>query len=125
MSSPAVDGIIWVLLLVGTGFCGISVIGLLLFPDIRSRRYTAVRAGLIGFLGILSAVIVFGLFRIFSTAGNQYPDLVVLSVVLTGVIVAGNLIISRIVMQRSEPKKNNCNVPKPAVGSGSSEDAKK
>jgi len=101
MSSLAVDGIIWVLLLVGIGFCGISVMGLLLFPDIRSRRYTAVRAGLIGFLGIVSAVVVFGLFRTFTTPGNQYLVLIVLSVVLAVVVVAGNLIISRIIMKQA------------------------
>jgi multisubunit Na+/H+ antiporter MnhG subunit len=116
MSSFTVDGIIWVLLLIGTGFCGISVIGLLLFPNIRSRRYTAVRAGLIGFIGIVSGVIVFGLFRIFTTTGNQYLVLVVLSVILAIVVVAGNFTLSRIIMKRAGlPNPCGAQIPGPVT----------
>ncbi len=43
----AVDALLYILLLAAIGFGWISVIGLLLFPDIRSRAFTGIRAGII------------------------------------------------------------------------------
>ena len=43
----AVDALLYILLLAAIGFGGISVIGLLLFPDIRSRAFTGLRAGIL------------------------------------------------------------------------------
>jgi len=110
MSAQVIDGIIWLFLFIGVMFCGISIIGLLLFPDIRSRQYTASRASLIGSGAIVSAVIVFGLFRNFTSFGHQYGNLIILTLGLFVVILAGNLILSRMITQRAIPECK-CEVP--------------
>ena len=99
--SALVDGIIFVLLFIGVGFCGISVIGLLLFPDIRSRSHTAVRASLMGSGAIVSAIILYSLFLFLTTGGNQYLVLFALVIVLFLVVLAGNVVITRIIMKRT------------------------
>ena len=51
--SAAIDAAIYIFLIISIGFAGIGVIGLLLFPDIRSRMYTAFRATVISFSAII------------------------------------------------------------------------
>ena len=57
MSSLPADIIIWALLVVGTVFAGIGLMGLLIFPDTRSRMFTAFRATAIGLGAVALAVI--------------------------------------------------------------------
>ena len=64
MSDPFIDAVIYILFTVSVGFSGIGVIGLLLFPDIRSRLYTAVRATLIGTAAMVVSVICLRIFRL-------------------------------------------------------------
>ena len=104
MSALVPDVIIFILLFIGVGFCGLSVIGLLLFPDIRSRSHTAVRASLIGSGASVTAVILSSLFIFLTTGGNQYLVLFAMVMVLFIVIIAGNLIVTRIIVKRTISK---------------------
>lgn len=116
MSSLPADLAIWVLLFAGVGFAGIGLIGLLLFPDIRSRRYTAVRATLIGFGATALAVILYGGYELASSGGSEYEILLALSILLAAVVAAGNLAVSREILTRAAVK-NFCS---PAVAGKSS-----
>jgi multicomponent Na+:H+ antiporter subunit G len=100
MNEVIPDAIISLLLIGGVGFGGIAVIGLLLFPDIRSRMYTAARASLIGVNAVCAAGIVYGLFLFISNGQEQYPALVFHSVFLIFIVLAANFIISKIVLER-------------------------
>ena len=104
MSSLPADLAIWVLLFAGVGFAGIGLIGLLLFPDIRSRRYTAVRATLIGFGATALAVILYGGYELASSGGSEYEILLALSILLAAVVAAGNLAVSREILTRAAVK---------------------
>ena len=115
MSSLAADIAIWVLLIAGVGFAGIGLFGLLLFPDIRSRRYTAVRATLIGFGATALAVILYGLYQLNAAGGSQYVVLLVLSLLLVATVFFGNMTVSKELLARAV-KKSYC-APAP-VGTG-------
>ncbi|MDD1701736.1 MAG: hypothetical protein LUQ31_01990 [Methanoregula sp.] len=68
------DIALYILLLAAIGFGWISLIGLLLFPDLYSRMFTGVRAGLIAMGFVTAAGIVFGLYKWNETGGaTQYP----------------------------------------------------
>jgi multisubunit Na+/H+ antiporter MnhG subunit len=97
MSSPILDSIIFLLLVIGVGFGGISVIGLLLFPDIRSRMYTATRASLISVSAITLSVILYALFALLFGGGPQYTTLVLHTLVLIIVIVGANVMMFRMI----------------------------
>ena len=58
----AVDVLLYILLLAAIGFGWISVIGLLLFPDIRSRAFTGLRAGILAMTLVTASAICYGLF---------------------------------------------------------------
>jgi multicomponent Na+:H+ antiporter subunit G len=119
MSSFGVDVIIYLLLLAGVGFSGLGVIGLLLFPDIRSRRYTAFRAALIGLTATGSAVIVYGLYQFSASSRSVYLTLVLHALVLLVLVFAANAVISREILERAIPK-NSCDLSgpeKPGEGS--------
>ena len=98
MSSLVIDLVIWALLFAGVGFGLIGLIGLLLFPDTRSRMYTAVRACLISFGATGLAVIVYGLNALQTSGGNQYVTLVLHTLVLVLVVTAGNYLVSRSIL---------------------------
>lgn len=69
-----VDALLYIILLAAILFGWISVVGLLLFPDIRSRAFTGIRAGLIATGLVTAAAIVFGLYKWVETNGAiQYP----------------------------------------------------
>ena len=101
MSSLFADIAIWLLLFAGVGFAGIGLIGLLLFPDIRSRRYTAVRATLIGFSATALAVILYCLYELNLSGDSQYTVLLALTVLLAGTVSAGNMAVSREILARA------------------------
>ncbi|MFA5237805.1 MAG: hypothetical protein WC362_08135 [Methanoregula sp.] len=81
-----VDALLYILLLAGIGFGGISVIGLLIFPDIRSRAFTGQRAGILAVALVTAAGIFYGLYLWVITGGIQYL-LFVLAAILVLVLV--------------------------------------
>jgi len=105
MSSPFVDSIIFLLLVISVGFGGISVIGLLLFPDIRSRMYTATRASLISVSAITLSVILYALFELLSGGGTPYTTLVLHTLVLIVVVVGANVMAYRIISDLIKTQK--------------------
>ncbi|WML68477.1 MAG: hypothetical protein METHP_02105 [Methanoregula sp. SKADARSKE-2] len=107
MSALVPDLIIFILLVLSVGFCGISVIGLLLFPDIRSRSYTAMRSSLIGCGSMAAAGTLLSLFLFFTRGGSQYLFLFALIGVLVLVIILGNIGISRIILHRTLPRDHS------------------
>jgi multisubunit Na+/H+ antiporter MnhG subunit len=89
MSSLPADLIIWGLLVIGTVFSGLGLMGLLLFPDTRSRMFTAFRATAIGLGAVVLAVAVYG-YTLFTTTGDsQYAALVLRTLVLAVVLAFG------------------------------------
>ena len=70
MSSLPADLIIWALLFIGVVFCGIGLMGLMLFPDTRSRMFTAFRATAIGLGAVAFAVITYA-YTLFVTTGIE------------------------------------------------------
>ena len=110
MSVLFADGIIYLLLLIGIGFSGIGVIGLFLFPDIRSRRFTGFRASLIGVSAAGCAVILYGAFLFLTLGGGQYLTLVSHALILVFVVFAGTMLVSREVLNRAV-QKNSCGIP--------------
>ena len=105
MSSPFMDSIIFLLLFVSVGFGGISVIGLLLFPDIRSRMYTATRASLISVSAITLSVILYTLFELISGGGPQYTTLILHTLVLIIVVVGANVVMYRMISEHVKTQK--------------------
>lgn len=112
MSSLLADGIIWLLLFIGVGFSGLGVIGLLLFPDIRSRRYTGFRAALIGLAATGCAVFAYGAYQYLATGGSPYLSLVLHALVLVLVAFIGTMLVSREILNRAIPK-SSCELPEP------------
>jgi multisubunit Na+/H+ antiporter MnhG subunit len=100
------DSIIFLLLIVSVGFGGISVIGLLLFPDIRSRMYTATRASLISVGAISLSVILYALFELISGSGNQYTTLILHTLVLIIVVVGANVMMYRMISDHVKAQKS-------------------
>jgi multicomponent Na+:H+ antiporter subunit G len=99
------DSIIFLLLIVSVGFGGISVIGLLLFPDIRSRMYTATRASLISIGTITVSVILYALFKIMSGGDDQYTPLILHTSILIIVVVGANALIYRMISDHVKSQK--------------------
>jgi monovalent cation/proton antiporter MnhG/PhaG subunit len=109
MSSLFMDSLIFLLLVLSIVFGGIGVIGLLLFPDIRSRMYTATRASLISVIAITVSVIVYALFILSSGGGSQYGTLILHTLVLLMVVVAANMMMYQTIAQRIHTQ-NTCEV---------------
>ncbi len=99
------DSIIFLLLIVSVGFGGISVIGLLLFPDIRSRMYTATRASLISAGAITLSVIFYALFKLNSGDGPQYTNLILHTLILIIVVVGANVLMYRMISEYVKTQK--------------------
>jgi multisubunit Na+/H+ antiporter MnhG subunit len=94
------DVIIFLLIILSIVFGGIGVIGLLLFPDIRSRMYTATRASLISVSAITVSVILYALFILISGGGSQYGTLILHTLVLLLVVVGGNVMMYQTISDR-------------------------
>ena len=103
MSSLLIDALIWVLLIGGVGFGLISLIGLLLFPDTRSRMYTAIRASLIGIGATEIAVFIYGLNALQTSGGNQYFTFLLHTVLLIVILAIGNYIVSSTILKKAQP----------------------
>ena len=101
MSDLFLDSLITVLLGISVGFGGIGIIGLLLFPDIRSRMFTATRATTISFCAMTLAVIVYALFTFQSSGGDQYITLVFHSLILLCIIIGANIVQYKTILYRT------------------------
>ena len=103
MNSLLIDLIIWILLIFGVGFGLISLIGLLLFPDTRSRMYTGIRASLISIGATGIAVFIYGLNALQTSGGNPYFTLLLHTIFIVLVVSMGNYIISRTILEKTQP----------------------
>ncbi len=101
MSAVLVDAIIYVLLAVGVVFGGIGIIGLLLFPDIRSRMFTGIRATLISCGAVFLAGILYSLFSLFTRGGIQYTTFAVFAVLFLLLIVLLNRVAARVILRQT------------------------
>jgi multisubunit Na+/H+ antiporter MnhG subunit len=101
MSFLPADLLIWLLLVIGTGFCGLGLMGLMIFPDTRSRMFTAFRATAIGLGAIVLAVITYGYTLFMTAGGDQYPALVLRTLVLVFVLAAGTRVMYGIIRERT------------------------
>jgi len=112
--SAAIDAAIYISLIISIGFAGIGVIGLLLFPDIRSRMYTAFRATVISFSAIILSVLIYGLSTFNSGGGDQYITLILHSLVLLFIVAVSTGVLYKMILNRSkssvpcrEPQERN------------------
>lgn len=89
MSAFVADIIIWILLAAGTVFAGVSIMGLLIFPDTKSRMFTAFRGTAIAVGLVCLAVLTYG-FALFSESGDPvYAGLIIRTFFLLLVLGAG------------------------------------
>jgi multicomponent Na+:H+ antiporter subunit G len=102
MSNPLIDAVIFILIGLSISFAGIGMIGLFLFPDIRSRMHTAFRATLISLGCLWTSVIVFALFVVFSGIGGQYIIFVIHSVVLLIIVIIANAVLYKLFRERTK-----------------------
>lgn len=102
MTNVFADFFILAFLLAGTVFGAIALMGLLIFPDIRSRRYTAFRAGLISCAATSGAAVIYTLALFFETGGSQYVTYLFSTILLAGIIVVGTMIINRQVLEKTQ-----------------------
>ena len=97
------DLLIWLFLIVGVGFGLISLVGLMLFPDTRSRMYTAERASLISIGATGLAVILYGLNALQTSGNDQYLTLVLHTIFLVLVVAIGNYVVSGTILEKIRP----------------------
>jgi multisubunit Na+/H+ antiporter MnhG subunit len=102
VSAILVDIVISVLLVVGAGFAAIGVIGLLLFPDIRSRMFTGMRATLISCGAIFLAGVIYSLFNLFAIGGTQYASFTVYAVIFFLLIMILNQFAAREILRQTK-----------------------
>ena len=100
MTDLVIDAAMFILLSLSVVFAGIGVIGLLVFPEIRSRMYTATRAPVISISAMTGAVIVYALSMILSGGGDPYLVLIIHVLVLLFIIAGANVLLYRIIMRR-------------------------
>jgi len=103
MSEPVIDTVIYILLVISVGFGGIGVIGLILFPDIRSRMYTAFRATVIGISAIILSVILYAVSLFVSGGGDQYFTLILHSLFLLIIVAVANALVYKTILDRTKP----------------------
>jgi multisubunit Na+/H+ antiporter MnhG subunit len=102
MSDPFIDMVIFILLVLSVGFGGIGIIGLLLFPDIRSRMYTAFRATSISISTMVFSVIIYALYTIQIIRSDQYNTLILHSIILLCVVFVGNIVLYKTILDRTK-----------------------
>jgi multicomponent Na+:H+ antiporter subunit G len=114
MSALVVDVIMYILLLIGVGFGGIGIIGLLIFPDIRSRMFTGVRATLISCGVITLAGIIYALFAYSIRGGAQYITFMLHACLFLILIVILNCVAAQRILRKT-PKLNLVSPPDTVV----------
>jgi multisubunit Na+/H+ antiporter MnhG subunit len=105
MSSLPADLLIWAMLVIGTAFCGLGLMGLMIFPDTRSRMFTAFRATAIGLGAVVVAVLVYAYTLFMTTGGEQYLALVLRTLILAFVLAAGTWMMYGIIRERTHWQK--------------------
>jgi len=114
MTSLLIDAGIFLLLALSIGFAGIGIIGLFMFPDIRTRLYTATRAPVMGVGSMMLAGTLYALSTFLSGGGDGYLILFFDAVVLMGIVIAANTLMYRRILKRVKTV-HACEVfPKPA-----------
>jgi multisubunit Na+/H+ antiporter MnhG subunit len=113
MSSFLADCGIWALLFIGTVFCGFGLMGLLIFPDTKSRMFTAFRATAIGLGAVILAVLLYGVSLLLTGGGDQYLALILHTLFLGGVLASGTWVMYGIIRERTGKKQpeNACQPP--------------
>ena len=124
MSSLPADLLIWALLIIGTVFSGLGLMGLMIFPDTRSRMFTAFRATAIGLSAVIVAVIVYAYTLFISTGGAQYQGLILRTLVLVFVLAAGIWMMYGIIRERTQWQKPGSTNEPPASTKPGSKDGK-
>ncbi|MDD5144170.1 monovalent cation/H(+) antiporter subunit G [Methanoregula sp.] len=97
MSSFLFDIAIWLLLFGAFVFGVLGFFGLLIFPDIRSRMFTASRASLIAAGLVVVSVLLYGINAYRETGLDIYLALLAHTVLLVLVLCAGTNVVTRIV----------------------------
>ena len=110
MSDLIIDISIGILLFVAVVFGGIGLVGQLLFPDTRSRMFTAVRATMISLGVMVLAVIIYSLFGFLEDGGSEYLPQIIHSLVLLIVMIAGNWMMYRMIRERTS-RESACQIP--------------
>lgn len=121
MSDMVADIIIYLLMLAGVGFGGISLMGLLIFPDIHSRMYTALRAGLICTGAIVCATVVYAITLLSGNGGDLYLTFLFHVILLAAVIAVAVMIINRLVLDKTRALVYRGNVAADAADEGRNE----
>jgi multisubunit Na+/H+ antiporter MnhG subunit len=113
VSSLAADLGIWALLFTGIVFSGLGLMGLLIFPDTKSRMFTAFRATAIGLGAVFLAVMLYGFFMLTSIGGDEYPALILRTLVLVLVLGAGTWGMNTVIRKRLQNQKpdRSCQPP--------------
>ncbi len=101
MSSLVADILIWILLVTGIGFGVLGLFGLVIFPEIRSRMFTASRAMLISISLISLSVVIFGISGFLGGGGDLYAALVMHTIFLLGVCAIAQVFITRIILEQA------------------------
>jgi multisubunit Na+/H+ antiporter MnhG subunit len=120
MSDLLMDLCIWTFLVVAVGFGGIGLMGLLIFPDTRSRMFTAFRATMIGVGALVLSLIFVNLSVFRSTGENPYGTFIMHAVFLLFVLLAGNWVMYRMIRDLTK-RETACQLPDPEPGSGKKE----
>jgi multisubunit Na+/H+ antiporter MnhG subunit len=115
MSSLPADLGIWALLFIGTVFCGFGLMGLLLFPDTKSRMFTAFRATAIGLGAVILAVITYGYTMFLTVGGDEYMTLIFHTLFLAFVLASGTWVMYGIIRERTLREKPGSTGQQPAV----------
>jgi multisubunit Na+/H+ antiporter MnhG subunit len=122
MSDFLADIIIWVLLFIGTVFAGLGLMGLLIFPDTRSRMFTAFRATAIGLGAVALAVVTYGYTLFITTGSEQYPALILRTLILVFVLAVGIWVMYGIIQERTHKERPGITVQSPAVSDQNAKD---
>jgi multisubunit Na+/H+ antiporter MnhG subunit len=122
MSSLPADIIIWALLFVGTVFAGLGLMGLLIFPDSRSRMFTAFRATAISLGAVAFAVVTYGYILFTTTGSNEYTGLILRTLFLVIVLAAGTWAIYGIIRERTRKEQPGSAGQPPAVSDPGTKD---
>jgi len=96
MSSFVFDIAIWLLLFGAFVFGVLGFFGLLIFPDIRSRMFTASRASLIAAGLVIASVFLYGINAFLVSGQEIYPALLAHTALLAIVLSAGTVVVTRI-----------------------------
>jgi len=103
MTVWVLDALLYILLLAAIGFGGISVVGLLLFPDIRSRAFTGLRAGILATALVTAAGVCYGFFAYMTVGGVQYLLFALAAILMLALLVILNRVATGVVCRTAVP----------------------